>query len=79
MKKLWILKVRIIKNDQHEGKRIQSLLQDLLAQNAVSDCLDGSLWIWQRGRLTLHRGDSRAALNSLLQTLPITKGVAFAV
>ena len=55
-KKMLSLKVRIRKNDQHCGKRIQELLLDLLVRNGVSGAtvwtgVDG---FGKRGKSTLH-------------------------
>jgi PII-like signaling protein len=50
------LKVRIRKNDQYSGKRIQALLLDLLVKNGISGAtvwtgVDG---FGKRGKSTLH-------------------------
>lgn len=56
MSKLWRLKVRIRKSDKHSGKRIQTLLMELLTKSDISGATvwTGVNGFGKRGKAPIH-------------------------
>jgi PII-like signaling protein len=70
-KKMLSLKIRIRKNDQHSGKRIQGLLMDLLIKNGVRGT---TVWIGvdgfgKMGKTTLHRERFTVNMPLIIETV----------